>query len=189
MAEETVEQENVDVNGVAAAAPENTEEAPVAPEQEQEHMIPKSRFDEINNRYKETREELDKLRSLEKEAQRKAQEEQGEFQTLYEQLKEELEEQKRENQRIVLDAMRKDIAQRHGYGFLWDRLRGETEEELLEDLQGLIKELPAPNAPPVNGAAASGERTPRKEPMSLAQKQQYAAKYSIPVAHVPDFID
>lgn len=189
MAEENLEQPTVEIeDGVATAAePENTE--PPKADAQQEHMIPKSRFDEINEKYKLAQQTLKDLEAKEKDAQRKAQEEQGEFQALYEGLKAELEQERKKNEQIVFDAMRKDIAQKHGYGFLWDRLRGETEEELLADLQGLIKELPAPAAPPVNGAAASGERTPRKEPMSKEKKLQYAAKYSIPVEYVPDFID
>lgn len=187
MAEQQVEQDVIEP-GATSAETVNTEVTPPEPEP-QEHMIPKSRFDEINEKYKLAQQALEAVRTQEKEAQRKAQEEQGEFQALYEGLKAELEQQKQENERIVLDAMRKDIAQRHGYGFLWDRLRGGTEEELLADLQTLIKDMPAPAAPSANGAAARGDRKPGKEPMSLEQKQVYAAKYSIPIAYVPDYID
>lgn len=54
---------------------------------QQEHMIPKSRFDEINTRYKQVQAQLDELTSAQKAAETKAQEEAGEFRQLYEELK------------------------------------------------------------------------------------------------------
>lgn len=48
------------------------------------HMIPKTRFDEVNQKFKDVQSQLDALLSEKKEAERKAQEEQGKFQELYE---------------------------------------------------------------------------------------------------------
>jgi ribonucleoside-triphosphate reductase len=77
--------------------PQNPTPAPSAEtkntgnEQAGEHMIPKSRFDEVNNGFKELKKQLDAL-TAEKtqkeqelaERDRKAKEEQGKFQELYE---------------------------------------------------------------------------------------------------------
>lgn len=60
-----------------------------------EHMIPKSRFDEVNNSYKELKSKVEELtaaqEAAEKEAEeaaRKEAEEKGEFETLYNEAKE-----------------------------------------------------------------------------------------------------
>lgn len=50
-----------------------------------EHMIPKSRFDELNNKLKAMEEAQAKLQQEREEAERKAAEEQGEYRKLYEQ--------------------------------------------------------------------------------------------------------
>lgn len=52
--------------------------------QQNEHMIPKSRFDEVNQKYKELQTTVNKLASDKEEADRKAKEEAGEYKTLYE---------------------------------------------------------------------------------------------------------
>lgn len=49
-----------------------------------DHMIPKSRFDEVNQRSKELQEKLDALLADKLDAERKSQEEAGEYQKLYE---------------------------------------------------------------------------------------------------------
>ncbi|MEN2464915.1 hypothetical protein [Ornithinibacillus sp. JPR2-1] len=53
-------------------------------------MIPKSRFDEVNNNYKSVKEQLDQLLEEKKEEERKEKEQQGEYQSLYEQANEQL---------------------------------------------------------------------------------------------------
>ncbi|MCK1985174.1 MULTISPECIES: hypothetical protein [Peribacillus] len=65
---------------------ENTEEQAGTPnETEQEKvMIPKSRFDEINQKYKDAQAKLDAANAEKQSADRKAQEESGEFKSLYE---------------------------------------------------------------------------------------------------------
>lgn len=54
-----------------------------APKQS-DRMIPKSRFDEVNQKFKDVQSQLDALLSEKKEADRKAQEERGKYQELYE---------------------------------------------------------------------------------------------------------
>lgn len=67
-------------------------------DENQEHMIPKSRFDEVNNNFKAMKEELDEIKT-EREKTKKAQEKQereeaekrGEFENLYNETKQEAE--------------------------------------------------------------------------------------------------
>lgn len=61
-------------------------------QQPQEVMIPKSRFDEVNNKYKEVQAKLDALLNEKAEAERKAAEQKGEFEKLYKETSKELEE-------------------------------------------------------------------------------------------------
>jgi DNA repair exonuclease SbcCD ATPase subunit len=63
--------------------------APAQPQQS-DVMIPKHRFDEVNNKYKEVKAQLDAILAQQAEAERKAQEEQGKFKELYEQTTNEL---------------------------------------------------------------------------------------------------
>lgn len=67
----------------APDAVENTE-TKSAEQERAEHMIPKSRFDEVNQRYKETQAQLESLTKQRQDDERKAQEEAGEFKSLYE---------------------------------------------------------------------------------------------------------
>ena len=48
-----------------------------------EHMIPKSRFDEVNNKFKEMKAQLDELLAQKADEERKAKERQGHFEELY----------------------------------------------------------------------------------------------------------
>lgn len=86
-------------NGQSSDGKENTE----TKTENKEHMIPKSRFDEVNNAYKTLKAELDKIKSAqdeaEKERQKKEQEEaekRGEFETLYKKANSDLETVKEE---------------------------------------------------------------------------------------------
>jgi hypothetical protein len=49
-----------------------------------DHMIPKSRFDEVNQKFKDVQAKLDAILAEKQETERKAQEEQGKYQELYE---------------------------------------------------------------------------------------------------------
>jgi seryl-tRNA synthetase len=51
---------------------------------QQEKFIPKSRFDEVNQRFKDVQSQLDQLLAEKAAAEKQAQEEQGKFQELYE---------------------------------------------------------------------------------------------------------
>ncbi|MGM0904257.1 MAG: hypothetical protein ACQEXB_24535 [Bacillota bacterium] len=74
---------NTDTNGVQNTQNSAGEASNQQTEQAQ-HMIPKSRFDEVNQKFKDVQTQLNELLSAKQEADRKAQEEQGKFQELYE---------------------------------------------------------------------------------------------------------
>lgn len=59
--------------------------------QQKENFIPKSRFDEVNNRYKEVQAQLNKLMEEKQNQELEEQKKRGEFEKLYENTKKELE--------------------------------------------------------------------------------------------------
>ncbi|MDC3413968.1 hypothetical protein [Terrihalobacillus insolitus] len=89
-------------NGQTSDGKENTDTKKTE-DKKQEHMIPKSRFDEVNNAYKTLKAELDEMKEAQKKAdeerQRKEQEEaekRGEFEQLYKKASNDLESVKEE---------------------------------------------------------------------------------------------
>lgn len=62
----------------------NTQSAGGESKAQSEHMIPKSRFDEINSNYKTVKAQLDQILAEKAAAEKEAQEKQGKFQELYE---------------------------------------------------------------------------------------------------------
>lgn len=58
--------------------------APAQQSTNTEHMIPKSRFDEVNSKFKEVQAQLDQLLAAKAEDEKRSQEEQGKFKELYE---------------------------------------------------------------------------------------------------------
>lgn len=76
---------------------ENKDGQQPAPGQDKEHMIPKTRFDEINSKFKETQKKLDELLTEREEADRKQKEKQGEFEDLYNKAKSEIDKFKGES--------------------------------------------------------------------------------------------
>jgi predicted nuclease with TOPRIM domain len=72
------------------AVPNDVSDKSTAPAQE--HMIPKSRFDEVNQNFKEMKAQLDAILAEKAEQERKVQEEQGQFQELYKSASDQLNE-------------------------------------------------------------------------------------------------
>lgn len=86
----------LDIQFFAEGAEQVTSDETKKPEESagQQHMIPKSRFDEVNTRYREVQTQLAELQSAKEATERKAKEEQGEFRGLYETTSKELSEYK-----------------------------------------------------------------------------------------------
>ena len=198
MAEDIVEQGDltptVDSGGTPSEAlkpepqqPEPEPEKGQEPEQP-DKTVPYARFKEVNDARKALQTDMDDIKAEREQAKIDAKKEEGKYQELYEEMEGKFAQQQSANDQLRLDQLRKEVAQKAGFGFLWDRLRGETEDDLTSDLQTLIEEMPAPHAPSVDGAAGSGGRTPEAEPITEATRQEIAAKYGLPVWAIPDHI-
>lgn len=178
--------ENVETTdtGEQPAAAQNTEQ-PQQPEQEQEKdpeqtSIPYNRFKEVNDRAKAAEARLAEIEKAQKEAEIQAKKEAGEWKELYTELETKLAEQRIANEQLRLDALRNEVAQEHGYAWLADRLQGETREDLVADLQGLIAQIPARQAPSTNGASGSGQRGAEPEQVfSEAEIERMSAELGI----------
>ena len=190
MAEDIVEEtlEEQPDTGTPPAEAQKPEPQQPEPEQPEEQSIPYSRFKEVNDRAKELQAQVDAIDAERKQADIDAKKAEGKYRELYEDMETKLAEQRIANEELRLNSLRKEVAQEHGHAYLWDRLRGETEEELASDLQTLIAEMPAAKAPSVNGAAGSGAREPDSGDMYSADElNELSAKLGIPVAALPKY--
>lgn len=73
------------------ADPPNPEDDPEPPADPKDIMIPKTRFDEVNTKYKTVQEQLDKLLKDQEDAELEKKKQQGEFENLYNKATEDLE--------------------------------------------------------------------------------------------------
>lgn len=71
--------------------PPNPEDDPEPPADPKDIMIPKTRFDEVNTKYKTAQEQLDKLLKDQEDAELEKKKQQGEFENLYNKATEDLE--------------------------------------------------------------------------------------------------
>lgn len=71
-------------DGTLNTEAQDTPQAGETSTKQTEHMIPKSRFDEVNQKFKDVQAQLNQLLDAKQEEDRKAKEEQGEFKQLYE---------------------------------------------------------------------------------------------------------
>ena len=122
MADET----NTGAQGASSAETENTDA------QQQQHMIPKSRFDEVNNLAKSLKAELEQLRASQQQAQEQRLAEQNEWKTLAEQRAAEIAELKPLAGRVkeISEALEATVAARI--------------ERLPEDVRGLVPDFGDP---------------------------------------------
>lgn len=75
------------------ATPQQTEsEQPPAEAQTTGHMIPKSRFDEVNNKYKELQAQIESMQSAQQQAETERMEKERRFEELYKQAQSQLNE-------------------------------------------------------------------------------------------------
>lgn len=102
--------------------------------------------------------------------------EQGKFQELYEAEKARAAEAQAQLQRLQRDAARKDAAQAAGIPQLWERLRGETAEELAEDAKTLAAFVAPPPAANGQPARAATQPTPQAQGMKGLTPEERRAK-------------
>lgn len=150
---------------------------------EQEHMIPKSRFDEINNRLKKMESEAAKAEKARQEAERKALEEQNRFKELYEQEKAEREKALAEMTALQQQNMRRDIAAKVGLPpTLALRLQGTTEEEIEADAKQLLSVIPKAPVPSLDGRAGGGKAG--KPDITEDEIKEQAARLGVSYEHL-----
>jgi hypothetical protein len=160
-----------------------TPDVAVNTEPADERMIPKTRFDEVNNELKRIKAEQAKATKAAEEAQRKAAEEQGEYRKLYEAEKASREAAIAEMKAIQVKNLKHQIAADVGLpNGLASRLQGETEEEIKADAEALLATLPKTTAPKLDGGAG-GVRTD-KPAKSEDEIKELAALYGVSVEHL-----
>lgn len=123
---------------------------PPAPEPTEPAPIPYERFKEVNDGYKAIKAELETFKAQQKQAEEAKLKEQNDFKTLYESLQNELKAEKQNSLRLKV-ASQKGIP-----ADLVDRLRGETEEDIAKDAEGLLAFIKSPE--PQKGNTPSAPR-------------------------------
>lgn len=147
---------------------ENVENQPVTPDvkpaAEVEEpaapiMIPKDRFDEVNERMKAAETALKALESEREKAAAKEAQERGEFEALWKAEQERVAELEARLKANEISMLRRDVGQEVGIPApLIDRLVGETRDELLADARQLSESLPKRSAAPNIDSGAGTER-------------------------------
>jgi len=149
-----------------------------------EHMIPKSRFDEVNQQLKQLRAEQEKAQREREAAEQQRLEEQNEFKALYEKERQKRETAMAEMKALQLKSMRRSIAADVGLpNGLADRLQGETEDEIKADAEALLKTLPKPAAPNLDGGAGNTKRKTPDAP-SWDEIKEQAARLNVNPRHM-----
>lgn len=165
--------------GTSDVAPPAEAKTPDSPQASDEHMIPKSRFDEINNELKRLKAEQDKATKAAAEAERKALEEQNNYKALYEKAEAAKLEAEQRATTVAHDALRQRIANEAGYPKLWERLHGDDEEALKADMATLLEAMPKPAAPNLNGGAGGGDRGRGGTTLTTQQIREQAARLGV----------
>lgn len=118
-----------------------------------EDVFKHPRFQQLNKKAQDAVNELERIRATEKAAADKALAEQNKWKELYEGTQKELSQEKVNNMRLKVAASKGLPAD------LVDRLRGETEEDLLKDADSLLAFMkpaePRQGVPPIGRGGAS----------------------------------
>jgi hypothetical protein len=176
MPEDTTQEVTTEAQAAAAQEPEQAHKSLTA--EEAQAALSATRKEAADYRRK-LREIEAKLAEAEKakadEAERQAKE-QGRFQELYEVEKGKAAEAQAQLQRLQQDAARKDAAQAAGIPQLWERLRGETADEMAEDARQLAAFVTPPPAANGQPARAGTQPTPQAQGMKGLTPDERRAK-------------
>lgn len=165
-------------------APDPTPAAAVNTETPTAHMIPKTRFDEVNKELRQLKAQFDKAAKDREAAEAAALAEQGKYKELYDAEKQRAEKAMAEMQTLQLQALRRDVAAKVGLPpQLATRLMGETAEDIEADAKALLESLPRPTAPDLNGGAGAGSRGGQPQ-YTEAQLREMAAIYGVSYEHL-----
>ena len=107
-----------------------------------EPMIPKTRFDEVNKKLKKFESDLKKAEADRVKAEEQALAEQGEFKKLYEAERAKAEEAAAAIKSLQHDELRRQVATAAGHPQLWNRISGDTQEDLEADMNSLVEVIP-----------------------------------------------
>lgn len=144
-------------------------------EQPADHMIPKARFDEVNNKLKELQEAQAQAEARRLEAEEAQLKEQNRYKELYEAEQKRVAEAAAKMAELERQTAAREIAQAAGIPQLWQRLQGSTKEEIEADAKALASILPKPTAPNLD-AGASGKKTPV---LTESQIREQAARLNV----------
>ncbi len=144
-----------------------------------EVMIPKSRFDEVNNRLKAIEGERTKAQKEAEAAETARLAEQGEYKKLFEKQQSELETERKARRDNEIKLLQRDAAtQTNLPAALAERLKGDTLEEMVADAQAILAALPKPTAPNINAGAGAGG-APAAGALDESNRQRIADKYGV----------
>ena len=146
-----------------------------------DHMIPKRRFDQVNERAKKYKAELDALEQARVEAEKQAAVEKGEFKELYEKALADANVYRAEAVAMRYDQLRRKVAEENGIGAFWNRLQGEDEESLAQDAASFKESLPAsaPQAPPPDGGSGFRDRGTQRHAATPQEIAEQAARLGV----------
>ena len=179
-----MDKEVVDEGKVTEQAPEKSAETQKS---DNELTIPKSRLDEVIAQRDEARKKVETAEHAQTKATKDALAEQGKFKELYENQLEEAEKARAELDTIRVESVKRDVATNAGYPLFWDRITGETQNELEADMAKLVEVLPKVRAPNIDGGTKSGNRSAdnsKPEDKTDAEKLYLANVLGVPVKYV-----
>lgn len=183
MTEETLTTQNDTQDAATTEATPAVQAETPATNGNADHMIPKARFDEINEKFKALEAQQTKAAKDAEAANRKALEEQNNFKALYEKEMAEKQEAIETAASLQVSIIRRDVADAYKIpSGLVSRLQGSTKEEIEADAKALMEALPAPTAPKLDGLANGGKQG--KPEMSDIEKQEMAAQLGIAVEYL-----
>lgn len=162
------------VQATAPAEAKNTDTQQTA-----EHMIPKSRFDEVNAELKRLKAQSTAETKQREAAEAERMKEAGEFKALYEKAQAVAQAAEAKAKALELATMQRQAADDVGLPPMWaDRIRGETFEDMQADARALSAAMPKPTVPNINSAPGVGS-APVPGQMTPEQKIDLAARYGV----------
>lgn len=163
---------------------DKTDESKNTENKSDEHMIPKSRFDEVNTRAKDAEAKLAQLQAEKAEAEKKALEESGKYKELWEQ--EQAEKNRLSAEVLKGSLIQEAITNKKLHPSLTRMVNGTTKEEIeqsitdalkfQEEFQTDLKENTKAKDDAGNGKHTSGAPMSQQEYMELLKKDPAEAK-------------
>ena len=171
----------------ATAAPSTTATPPAGAQNTEttaEVMIPKSRLDEVLAKLKSFESDKTKAEKAAKDAENASLAEQGKYKEIADRATAELAAAQQAAKAAEMRLLQRDVAAKTSLPLpLADRLRGETEEEMIADAKAIIAALPKPAAPNINANSGAGG-APAPGALDDAEKKRIADKYGVDSRYV-----